>query len=135
MKKILYFTLVMFLVLITSSCYDRDIIDAKDGVSLPPVTNLKSTLSNSDQLTLDWNLPSAIPAEIQRPMSVYIQVYRANVREYQITLPDEPATWTYTLREPDMKYRIIVKMYGRLKEKGYGKSDEIYSLGQTVYVN
>ena len=135
MKKIKYFHFLIFLVLITSSCYDRDIIDAKEGVSLPPVTNLKSTLSNTDQITLDWNIPSTIPAEFQRPMSVYIQVYRGTVREYQITLPNEPVTWTYTLRQPDQKYRVIVKMYGRLKEKEYGKSDEIYSLGQTVDVN
>ncbi len=135
MKKIIYFPFVIFLVLITSSCYDRDIIDAKDGVSLPPVTNLKSTLANTDQVTLDWSIPSTVPAEIQRPMYVYVQVYRGDVREYQASLPDEPVTWTYTLLQPDKKYRVIVKMYGRLKEKEYGKSDEIYSLGQTVSVN
>ena len=44
MKRILYFFSVMLCILAVTGCQDRDIIDFKDGVSLPPVTDLKSSL-------------------------------------------------------------------------------------------
>jgi len=136
MKKVIYILSIVFVILTTNSCYDRDIIDSKDGVILPEVTDLKSTIANSNEVTLTWSIPSSgISDEVARPLSVYIQVYRGAVREYQISLTDEPVTWKYTLAEPTAKYRIVVKMQGKLKEKSYGKSDEIYSLGQTVGVN
>lgn len=43
MKRILYFFSVMLCILAVTGCQDRDIIDFKDGVSLPPVTDLKSS--------------------------------------------------------------------------------------------
>lgn len=135
MKNILYFLSVMLLVFITSSCADRDVMDRKEGVTLPIVDQLKSTLSGADKVTLTWNIPSDISAEVERPLSVYIQVYKGATLEHQISLTNEPETWTYQLKEPDSAYRIVVKLYGRLKEKSYGKSDEIYSLGQTVEVH
>ena len=55
--------------------------------------------------------------------------------EHQISLEGEPTSWEYTLKEPESKYRIVVKVQGMLKEKPYGQSDEIYSLGQTVSIN
>ena len=45
MKRILYFFSVMLCILAVTGCQDRDIIDFKDGVSLPPVTDLKSSLT------------------------------------------------------------------------------------------
>ena len=47
MKRILYFFSVMLCILAVTGCQDRDIIDFKDGVSLPPVTDLKSSLTTS----------------------------------------------------------------------------------------
>ena len=111
-----------------TGCQDRDIIDFKDGVSLPPVTDLKSSLTPDNDAVLEWKLPSAIPEEIQRPLSVYVQVYKGAVLEHQISLEGEPTSWEYTLKEPESKYRIVVKVQGMLKEKPYGQSDEIYSL-------
>ncbi len=136
MKKIVYILSIVCMGLITSSCYDRDIIDHKEGVSLPAVTNLQSNLVNEKELTVSWQVPtSEIPDEMIRPLSVYIQIYKGNAREYQITLPNEPTTWTYTLKDPTSKYRVIVKLYGKLDEALYGMTSEIYSLGQTVEVN
>ena len=131
MKRILYFFSVMLCILAVTGCQDRDIIDFKDGVSLPPVTDLKSSLTPDNDAVLEWKLPSAIPEEIQRPLSVYVQVYKGAVLEHQISLEGEPTSWEYTLKEPESKYRIVVKVQGMLKEKPYGQSDEIYSLGQT----
>lgn len=64
-----------------------------------------------------------------------VQVYKGAVLEHQISLEGEPTSWEYTLKEPESKYRIVVKVQGMLKEKPYGQSDEIYSLGQTVSIN
>ena len=132
MKRILYFFSVMLCILAVTGCQDRDIIDFKDGVSLPPVTDLKSSLTPDNDAVLEWKLPSAIPEEIQRPLSVYVQVYKGAVLEHQISLEGEPTSWEYTLKEPESKYRIVVKVQGMLKEKPYGQSDEIYSLGGSV---
>lgn len=66
----------MLCILAVTGCQDRDIIDFKDGVSLPPVTDLKSSLTPDNDAVLEWKLPSAIPEEIQRPLSVYVQVYK-----------------------------------------------------------
>ncbi len=135
MKNIFYFLSVMLYIFAVTGCQDRDIIDRKDGVSLPPVTNLKSSLSADNIASIDWDMPTAIPEEVQRPLSVYVQVYKESVLEYQISLEDEPTSWEYELKEPDSKYRIVVKVQGWLKEKPYGQSDEIYSLGQTASIN
>lgn len=136
MKKIIYILLMACLPLLVNSCYDRDVIDGKDGVTLPTIENLKSTLSGTDQVELTWSIPSSgISDEIKRPLSVFIQVYKDNTRESYVYLESEPTTWNLTLNEPDSKYKVVVKLYGKLKEKSYGKSDEIYSLGETVEVN
>jgi hypothetical protein len=135
MGKVNILLYILFPALMINGCIDRDITDEKEGVSLPPVENLSSTIRDGNDVHLQWEIPSDIPSEMQRPLSVYVQVYRGTTLEYQISLPDEPATWSYVLAEPDHKYRIVVKMQGRLKEKVYGKSDEIYSSGQTVPVN
>ncbi|MDR3058439.1 MAG: DUF4945 domain-containing protein [Prevotella sp.] len=136
MKKIIYILLTICLPFLANSCYDRDVIDGKDGVILPTVEGLKSTLSGSDQAVLSWSIPSSgISDEIKRPISVFIQVYKGTTRESYVYLEDEPTTWNLTLKEPDSKYKVVVKLYGNLKEKSYGKSDEIYSFGQTVEVN
>lgn len=130
-KRILF---ILLLVLPISSCIDREIPETKDGVVLPPVTDLKSTILN-DNITVSWTNPTVIPDAIQRPISIYVQVYRGGTLEYQRALADEPNSWQYILAEPGDKYRVVVKTYGYLKEKEYGKSDELYSLGQTIDVN
>ncbi|MDR1920041.1 MAG: DUF4945 domain-containing protein [Tannerellaceae bacterium] len=134
MKKRICFLQIILLASLLTSCIDREIIDAKDGISLPAVSELRSSL-NGDEVNIQWSNPSQIPDLIRRPHSVYIQVYKGSTLEYQIALGDEPTSWTYTLAEPELKYRVIVKTLGWLKEKPYGESDEIYSLGQTIAVN
>lgn len=53
MKRILYFFSVMLCILAVTGCQDRDIIDFKDGVSLPPVTDLKSSLTPDNDAVLE----------------------------------------------------------------------------------
>jgi hypothetical protein len=135
MKRVIIISNIILLALTLVGCIERDVLDKKEGTSLPAVQELKSSLQSGKDVNLQWIIPSEIPSEMQRPLSVYIQVYRGNTLEYQISLQNEPATWSYTLAEPNSKYRIVVKMQGLLKEKTQGISDEIYSPGQTVEVN
>ncbi len=78
---------------------------------------MKSSLTPDNDAVLEWKLPSAIPGEIQRPLSVYVQVYKGAPLERQISLEGEPTSWEYTLKEPESKYRIVTKVQGMLKEK------------------
>lgn len=136
MKKIIFFLSLALFVFINTSCYDRDIIDGKDGISLPPVTNLQAGILANNKVTLTWDLPSNIPNGIKRPMSVYIQVYKGTVIESLTTVNNEPTSYEVDIRDPDeAKYRVVVKILGSLEEVEYGKSGTIYSLGQTVAVN
>lgn len=135
MKNLKYILSVLVLTISLSGCIDRGILDTKEGGVLPPVIDLKSSIENGKDITLQWTLPDNIPTEMKRPLFVYIQVYKETTLEYQISLEDEPTEWSYTLSEPQNKYRVVVKMQGSLKDPIYGESNEIYSLGQTVKVN
>jgi hypothetical protein len=125
------------------SCYDRDVLDAKDGVSLPPVNNLQSSRAGS-ALTLTWEIPAGIPAEIARPLDVNVQVLRYRPGVLSATrldsrmLPGEPLTAVWNVPEDTdnvgYEYHIVVKLAGNLKESVNGYSSQIYSLGQTVVV-
>lgn len=143
MKKTVNLLVVIASVLIYTSCYDRDIISSKDGVSLPAVSNLNHSISGG-KITLTWQIPSDIPSEINRPLSVNIQVLRCrqgsltNVRIVNQTLSGEPGEATLDIpSNPDSgtyEYHIVVKLTGTFKEPEYGYSSTIYSLGQTVIV-
>jgi hypothetical protein len=141
MKKIIFLFLIITLACINTSCYDRDILDSKEGVIMPTVSNLQFTTSGN-QVTLSWTLPSNIPAAFMRPVSVNVQIlrYRPGVlsatRLENRVLPDEALTLDYVLpSDPDnigYEYHAIVKLVGTLNESVYGYSSQIYSLGQTV---
>ncbi|MDR2139014.1 MAG: DUF4945 domain-containing protein [Tannerella sp.] len=144
MKKTVYLIVMTIgLCLSAVSCYDRSVLDEKEGVSLPAVTGLQSARSGN-VVTLTWSIPSDIPAEISRPVSVQVQVlrYRPGVlsvtRVDTRTLPDEATTATYTIPEDvdnvGYEYHIVVKLTGNLRESVYGYSSQIFSPGQTVVV-
>ncbi|MDR1336498.1 MAG: DUF4945 domain-containing protein [Tannerella sp.] len=144
MKKTVYLILtVIGLCLSAVSCYDRSVLDEKEGVSLSAVTNLQSTRSGNT-VTLTWSIPTDIPAEIDRPLSVNVQVLRSRPGVLSVTrvdtrtLPDEATTTTYLI--PDdvdnvgYGYHIVVKLTGNLKESVYGHSSQIFSPGQTAVI-
>ncbi|MDR2042363.1 MAG: DUF4945 domain-containing protein [Tannerella sp.] len=141
-KRVYIFMLLTWVCLCIPSCYDRNILDSKEGVSLPPVTGLEYTRSG-DQVTLTWGIPSDIPPEISRPLSVNVQVlrYRPGVlsitRVDTHTLSGEPLTASLTVPNEDnagYEYHIVVKLTGHLKESVYGYSSQIFSLGQTIII-
>lgn len=140
MKKIVYLLTILTMVLMYTSCYDRDILDLKEGVSLPPVTNLTYSLSGQTA-SLTWGIPGDIPSEISKPLSVNIQVLQykpgilSPIRVYTVTLENEPTTATFTVSTTDEnEYHVIVKLVGNVKEAVYGESTLIYSLGQTIVI-
>ncbi|WP_160150030.1 DUF4945 domain-containing protein [Parabacteroides sp. Marseille-P3160] len=140
MKRIVYLLTILTMVLMYTSCYDRDILDLKEGVSLPPVTNLTYSLSGQTA-SLTWGIPGDISSEISKPLSVNIQVLQykpgilSPIRVYTVTLENEPTTATFTVSTTDEnEYHVIVKLVGNVKEAVYGESTLIYSLGQTIVI-
>lgn len=134
MKKSVYlFTILLLLIVINSGCYDRDIIESKDGISLPMVSNLQAVRSGVSA-TLTWTLPSNIPDEFNRPLTINIQVFENNTRLQLLEEANEVSTYTVTGLETGKTYRIIVKLRGNFKEPVYGETNDVYSLGQVVTV-
>lgn len=119
---------------VNTGCYDRDIIDGKDGISLPMVTDLSATRSGTSA-TVTWNIPSNIPDEFNRPLTINIQVYDDKTRTQILEENSEVTSYTVTGLDANKSYRIIVKLRGNFKEPEYGKSNDVYSLGQTVTIN
>lgn len=134
MKSIVKYIILICVLLTFTQCYDRDVLGHKDGVSLPEVTGLQTSLAGNT-VTLTWNLPSNISDEVNQPISVFVQIYKGTVRESFHYLRNDPTTFSYTLEEPQKSYRAVVKLEGTLKNPEYGKSSYILSLGQTVEIN
>ncbi|MDR0699118.1 MAG: DUF4945 domain-containing protein [Tannerella sp.] len=143
MKKLENIFVAIATVLIYTSCYDREIVSSKEGVSLPPATNLSHIISGN-KITLTWQIPSGIPSEMNRPLGVNIQILRClqgsltNVRIFNSTFQNEPTEVILDMpSNPDggiYEYHIVVKLTGTMKEPEYGHSGTIYSLGRTVVV-
>lgn len=144
MKRTIY--LIMMIACVCAgltSCYDREVLDEKEGVSLPTVTNLQYSISGNT-VTLTWSIPTDIPSEVARPLSVNIQVLRYHpgvlspTRLDNRTLGDEAVSTTFTMPTDDSsigyEYHAVVKLTGNLKEVVKGYSSSLYSLGQTVII-
>lgn len=130
MRKSLYIVMCTLL-LILSGCYDRDIIDEKAGDPLDPVTNLDYTI-NGTNVVLSWTLPVSYPLDIIQPVSVVLYVYRNSTLINTFTVPDAPATYTYTSYNAANTYRIIVKVQGAVDTDDVNKSKVRLSPGVTV---
>jgi hypothetical protein len=141
MKKIIYFlSIILTLMIINTSCYDRDVINSKDGISLPEISDLKFNRATDSTFTLTWTNPSNIPDEFNRPVSAYIQIYKRQDGElnYVRIISAEVAGEVNTYTTPpsikrDEQYRrgddvrATVKLKGNFKEPEYGKSNDVYS--------
>lgn len=130
MKTSFYIILCSFF-LIISGCYDRDIIDEKEGEPLAPVTGLSYTINGTDVI-LSWALPSGYPADIIHPVSVVLYVYRDGTLINTITVPEAPTTYTYTSYNPANTYRMTVKVHGAVDTDEPNKSKIRLSPGVTV---
>ena len=135
MKKLLYFlSITLLLMVFSTGCYDRDIIDSKDGILLPKVTDLKAVKSGTSA-TITWNIPSNIPNEFNRPLSINIQIIDGKTTKLNETHSGETTSFTVNDLDVNKSYRIIVKLRGNFKEPEYGKSNDVYSLGEIVYID
>lgn len=133
MKKIIMFFLVAG---ILAAC-KKDPDYSKPGVSLPEVSNLNIQRTDTNRISLSWAIPAGIPAEINQPLSVNVQVTEilSPTRSIVIAsemLPEAPLTWSYTLPNTAGTYHFTVKLFGTTKSADRNYSNTIYSLGQTA---
>jgi len=131
------FGIVILFALLGQACTDRDIIDAKEGVSLPPVSDLSIGDAGNGKVRLTWGIPTAIPQAVNQPLNVLVEVreliesWRSQV-VFSSNLADAPTSFDYDLPDPSKTYQFTVKLNGRLKEVDPNYSSTIYSLGQSV---
>lgn len=133
--KIIHYAGVLLLVTV-AACTDRDILESKPGVSLPPVTGL-SLSADTPYVELSWKIPAGLPEEIQQPVDIYVEVNEIlsptrAVRIFSTVLPEAPTSFSYQLPDALKKYHLTVKVHGRTKTADPNYSGEIYSEGQTV---
>lgn len=133
MKKI---WIVFAVLLFCGACRKDDIAD-KQGVSLPPVTNLVLTAKDAGHVTLSWQIPAGIPPEIQQPLGVSVEVTQIVSAMKTISLstevlPGAPVTYEYALPDVTATYHFTVKLVGNTKQVDVNYSGTVYSLGATV---
>lgn len=133
MKNIFHLAICSILLLL-SGCYDREVIDSKEGEPLDPVTNLAYTI-DGENVNLSWTLPSSYPSDIITPVSVQIKVYRNNVLFSTVTVPDDPLTYTYKPYSSTNVYRFVVKVTASVDTTDPNKSKLRYSPGVTAYID
>jgi len=121
----------MLCVLIYTGCIDRTILDSKPGEAIDPVTNLQYTIAGNN-VTLTWDLPSTIPADIIKPVSIFIRVMRNNVSILSVTLPNAPVSYVFDTYDSSNKYTIIVKVLGSVDTTDPNAANIRYSLGSSV---
>ena len=136
MKKLAHKIFVLLL-LFFGACTDRDIIESKDGVSLPPVSNLALAKIGDSNVRVSWTIPPDIPQSINQPLNVYVEVKQiigvtTTRTEYSATLPNAPSQFDYELPDTEKTYHITVKLQGGVKDPNPNYSATIYSLGKTV---
>lgn len=136
MKAIIICISSLFLLLFYS-CTDRDVLDKKEGVSLPAVENLTLQQVDEKHVKLTWNIPNAIPEEMELPVKVFIEVKEVvNVTKtlptFNTTLANAPTEFIYEIPDATKTYHLTVKLNGSTKVKDVNYSGNIYSLGQTV---
>lgn len=136
MKAILIYVSALLLFFL-HGCTDRDVLDSKDGVSLPAVEGLAMQRVDEKHVRLTWSIPNNIPEEMELPVNVFIEVKEVvNVTKtlptFNATLANSPTEFVYEVPSTDKTYHITVKLNGSTKIKDVNYASNIYSLGQTV---
>ncbi len=130
MKKYIVY-LSMISLLYCTGCYKDEIIDAKPGEPIDPVTNLSYTIAG-DQVNLTWELPADYPDDILQPVRVFIRI-KADGQEIGTQLLENTASsYTYTPYDPARAYSFTVKLMGQVDTTNPYVSNLRYSLGNTV---
>ncbi|WP_153799741.1 DUF4945 domain-containing protein [Foetidibacter luteolus] len=138
MKNIMLLILFAAIAAITG-CVKTN-ISAKQGVSLPAVENLALQPVSETEVKLSWQMPKTIPAEINQPLNVLIEVKEQlntgrTLPVFNTTLTGAPTEFLYTLPDKAKTYLLTVKLNGGVKEPDVNYSSNIISLGQTVQYN
>ncbi|MBE0653966.1 MAG: DUF4945 domain-containing protein, partial [Bacteroidales bacterium] len=94
MKRYYIFILIIIAASLTG-CYDREIIDSKEGESIDPISNLNYNIIEP-VVVFTWDMPANYPSDVVEPVSIVVVVYRNNVKVSTLTLPDAPTTFTYS---------------------------------------
>lgn len=132
MKKIFYF-IILGMILFTA-CNDAEILEPTYGEPIDPVTNLEYSISGNT-LTITWDLPSSFPDDIIQPVSVYLVIDDGGPRPMAMVLGDAPESFIFEGYNPEMSYRITVKVRGDVDKDISEAAGGRYrlSLGQTIY--
>lgn len=136
MKKIATVFAIIWAVFSLSGCYDRDVLDDKGlNYFMPVPENVQYTQDDATTVTLTWSIPSAIPNEFRRPLSVQIQVVENNIYRDKITLINEETSYSFTI-DPAKEYHYIVKLVGTFTEENQevGRTSSVTSQGVIVNV-
>jgi hypothetical protein len=131
MKKYI-FCISILSILFCTSCKKYEIINSKPGTPISPVTNLAYAITNNN-VNLTWNLPSTLPDDIIKPVSVLIEISKDGVSMDPVTLENEPTSYTYSSYDSSSKYSFTVKIVGNVNTTNINVSNLRYSLGETVF--
>lgn len=127
--KIRYLNVLLLLITtLLTGCYEREILDYKEGESIAPVSSLNYTVNESDVI-FSWGLPSSYPNDIIQPVSVVITVYIDDVKVSTVTIDDAPTAYTYSLYSSENTYRFIFKLMSEVETDDPNISPVRYSLG------
>lgn len=137
--KIVLIYIISLSVLFFTGCNDRDMLERKDGVSLPAVEGLTMQRVDDKHVRLTWNIPDNIPNEIELPVNVFVEVKEiVNVTKtlpvFNTTLSNAPSEFIYEIPDIAKTYHITIKLNGSTKVKDVNYSSNIYSLGQTAVI-
>lgn len=138
MKRLSYICLLA--VLVISACNKKDAIENKVGIQLDPVSNLALQSLTAPEVKLTWTNPTSIPAEIQQPLKIYIEVREItgvmqSLPSLTTTLENAPTEFTYALPDVNKKYLFTVKVNGTANVTDERYSNNVFSLGQSVQYN
>ncbi|MEH6308987.1 DUF4945 domain-containing protein [Olivibacter sp. CPCC 100613] len=137
--KIVLIYIISLSMLFFTGCNDRDMLERKDGVSLPAVEGLTMQRVDDKHVRLTWNIPDNIPNEIELPVNVFVEVKEIiNVTKtlpvFNTTLSNAPSEFLYEIPDIAKTYHITIKLNGSTKVKDVNYSSNIYSLGQTAVI-
>lgn len=127
------FYILMIALLYCSGCYNDEVIDAKPGERIEPVTNLDYAVSGNE-VTLSWSLPGELPDDIIQPVSIHIRTKIDGQDQGAVILDEAPGSYTFSTYDASKAYRFTVKILGRVDTTDPYESSQRYSLGQTVAI-
>lgn len=128
--KYLYICFLIIVAATITGCYDRYILD-KEGETIDPVTNVTFVI-NEPEIEFSWNLPPSYPDDIILPVSVYLTVYKDDIKVSTTTIPDNPTTYLYTDYDSACDYRFIFKVKADVDVDNPNLSNLRYSEGVLV---